>query len=414
MMVPFSCEETEYQSTDQSRMKNTQNLSAEQVRQLSVSTLSSHLDLRLEGHRYTEEDLWNVIVAAAAEAQSIESAAAALAGAPHGSTVRTHLRERLLGPLSLEALEEESNHMLVWRLPAGIGGRSHPVAIDLTLLPYHGEAAQQEEEIRRGPAKSGTTHFHCYATAYLIRKNKRLTVAMTYVRAGEKLSQVLARLLRALDRLGVARTRLYLDRQFFTVEVIGYFQQRRPAERVLMPVVVRGKQGGTRALLQGRRSHWTTYTMQSPQHGRATFRVAVVCKYSKGRYGRHGVEHFAYVVLGEISGKPQRLYAEYRRRFGIESSYRLMNALRIRTSSRCPKLRLLFVAVALLLANLWVYLKWSVVSERRRGGRRVQHARFRLRRFRQFLSEAVKALYGAVLSISIPQMHRPEPGFLNY
>lgn len=414
MMVPISCEENEYQSTDQSRMQPTQRLSAEQVRELSVSTLSSHLDLRLEGHRYTEDDLWNVIVAAAAEAQSIESAAASLERAPHGSTVRTHVRERLLRPISLQALQDDSNRMLVAQVPTGIGGRSHPVAIDLTLLPYHGEAAQDKEEIRRGLAKSGTTHFHGYATAYLIRKNKRLTLAMTYVRAGETLSQVLERLLRTLDRLGVGRTRLYLDRQFYTVEVIGYFQQRRPEERVVLPVVVRGKQGGTRALLKGRRSHWTEYTMQSRKQGRATFRVAVICKYSKGRYGRRGVEHFAYAVLGEITGKPQRLYGEYRRRFGIESSYRLMNELRIRTSSRCPKLRLLFVAVALLLANLWVYLKWSRVSERRRGGRRVQHARFRLRRFRQFLSEAVKALYGAVLSISIPQMHLRELGFLNY
>jgi IS4 transposase len=292
------------------------------------------------------------------------------------------------------------------------------VAIDLTLPPYHGEPAREEAEIRRGPAKSGTTHFHGYATAYLIRKNKRLTLAMTSVRAREPLSAVLERLLAELDRLGISRTRLYLDRQFFTVEVIGYFQQRRAEERVVMPVVVRGKNGGTRALLKGRRSHWTQYTMRntmrSREHGSATFRVAVVCKHSKGRYGRHGVQHFAYAVLGEIPGKPQRLYAEYRQRFGIESSYRLMNELRIRTSSRCPKLRLLFVAAAFLLANRWVYLKWSRVSERRRGGRRVQHAHFRLRLFRHFLREAVRALYGAVLSIPLPRMHPQEPSFLNY
>jgi hypothetical protein len=97
MMVPFSCEETEYQSTDQSLMENTQHLSAEQVRELSVGTLCSHLDLKLEGHRYREEDLWNVVVAAAAEAQSIESAAASLEGAPHGSTVRHYLNGRLWG-----------------------------------------------------------------------------------------------------------------------------------------------------------------------------------------------------------------------------------------------------------------------------------------------------------------------------
>jgi putative transposase len=47
----------------------------------------------------------------------------------------------------------------------------------------------------------------------------------------------------------------------------------------------------------------------------------------------------------------------YRRRFGIETSYRQMNQGRIRTSTRRPELRLLFVAVALILRNVWVGLR---------------------------------------------------------
>ena len=58
----------------------------------------------------------------------------------------------------------------------------------------------------------------------------------------------------------------------------------------------------------------------------------------------------------------KRVFDEYRKRFGIESSYRLMNASRARTSSRDPKRRLLFVAVSFILINTWVYVKWESVS----------------------------------------------------
>ncbi|MGK7873639.1 MAG: hypothetical protein AB4426_10115 [Xenococcaceae cyanobacterium] len=60
----------------------------------------------------------------------------------------------------------------------------------------------------------------------------------------------------------------------------------------------------------------------------------------------------------------------YRLRFGIESSYRPINQARLRTSSRSPKLRLLAVAIAFLLRNLWALCCWITLS-RPGSGRRV-------------------------------------------
>ncbi len=55
---------------------------------------------------------------------------------------------------------------------------------DLTLIPYHGLPLHHTDEVYRSQAKSGTTHFHAYATAYVIRKGLRFTVALTPVYAG--------------------------------------------------------------------------------------------------------------------------------------------------------------------------------------------------------------------------------------
>ena len=60
---------------------------------------------------------------------------------------------------------------------------------------------------------------------------------------------------------------------------------------------------------------------------------------------------------------------EYRKRFGIETSYRQMNQGRIRTCTRNPVLRLLFVGIALLLRNVWVWFHLNVLADRHANGR---------------------------------------------
>ncbi len=54
-----------------------------------------------------------------------------------------------------------------------------------------------------------------------------------------------------------------------------------------------------------------------------------------------------------------------------------MNAARVRTTSRSPVLRLLYIGLGFLLMNLWIYLHWLYVSVRRWGGRRLVEWRFK-------------------------------------
>lgn len=229
-----------------------------------------------------------------------------------------------------------------------------------------------------------------------------MTLAVTYVESDDTLVQVLERLLSRLKSLDIGLKRLYLDKEFYCIPVIDYFQTQYPDLGVVIPAIIRGKEGGTRALLKGNKSYTTTYTMRSPKYGKATFRIGLVRKYSKGSYGRNGVEWFAYVLLGNVRAPLHHIYQEYRLRFGIESTYRLMNKVRIRTSSRNPGLRLLFVGIALCLVNIWVFLKWSYLGYPRKGGRDVQAELFPLTMFRHFLLEAIKDIYGTVRTISLP------------
>ena len=179
--------------------KDALEVKAEQVLELTVETLQSHLNLSIEGSKCGAMDVLRLLVAASAERSSIESACHETESSPSGNRVREQLEAALPQQLEeLRSLETAFNEALAEHLPRSISKRSRQVAIDLVLIPYHGQPDKDEREIRRGRAKHGTTHFHCYASAYIILKNKRYTLALTYVWGDERLVAVLKRLLTRL------------------------------------------------------------------------------------------------------------------------------------------------------------------------------------------------------------------------
>ena len=381
--------------------KDTPAVTAEEVLDLTIETLQEHLGFSIEGYKCHTLDVLRLLVAAAAERSSIESACSETETSPSGNRVREQLEEELPSTLEeLRTLEAAFNEVLVDNLPPRILNRKHQAAIDLVLIPYHGQPDQDEREIRRGKAKQGTTHFHCYATAYVILKNKRYTLALTYVWGDEKVIDVLKRLLARLKELGIGIERLFLDRGFYNVQVIRYLKTQRIS--FVMPVIIRGKKGGTRGLLrQQKKSGRTTYTMRSPKNGEVTFEVVFVQVYLKGKYGKHGRRWYAYAVY-DVKAQPKQVYEMYRLRFGIETSYRMMNQVRARTTSRKPGLRLLLVGIAFTILNLWAYIRWEWLGRPRRGGRLVDGKLLHLKRMARMISRAVEAIYGCVLSVPRP------------
>jgi hypothetical protein len=381
------------------RHEKVKRLSAQEVHQLIQETLQAHFQLEREGCAYGPEDIWDVLLAAAVERTTVETVCDEMEG-PSANTVRNALKGILPDDEGVVDLEASLNEMLVDRLPKQLWARRMPCASDLVYIPYHGEHEEEDEAIRRGQAKSGTTHFHCYATLYAVKNNKRYTLALTFVRRSDRVLDVLQRLLIRVKQLEMRIKRLFLDRGFDNNAVIGYLSEQ-PFPTIIA-LTIRGKQGGTRALLKGRKSYVTTYTRHSTKYPTETFTVHVACKYGKGRYKRRGLCRFAYIVIGELNMQPLQVYHEYRRRFGIETSYRLMNLVRVRTTSKSPMLRLFYVGLALTMLNLWVFIKWTLVSRPRRGGRQVLHHLFPLARWRSWLWEVVKQRLGFNMEILVP------------
>ncbi len=378
---------------------NSKQLSAQDIYQLVSATLQEHLQLDMENRTYNAQDIWDVLVAASVERISIEMASQLLEAAPSGTMVRTVVKQMLQDMGGLTAVEHQVNELLTAKLPRKLFKSKLPVAIDLTELPYHGQEAEKDPLVRRGRAKSGTTHFYVFATLYVVKKNRRYTLAIVLMRQEEKAQDVLERLLAHAQRLNLRIKRLYLDRGFDNNGLVAYLKAQ--SFPTIMPLVVRGKKGGSRALLVGRKSYTTSYKRSSTIYGQETLPLFIVCKYSKGKYKRHGVFRFAYIVIGTLKRQPAQVAEEYRRRFGIETSYRLMNTVRARTTCKIATFRLLLVALAFLWLNLWQYVKWAYLFVPTSGPRQVFHHLLPLARWRLWLWEMIKQRLGFSLAIHI-------------
>jgi Transposase DDE domain len=297
------------------------------------------------------------------------------------------------------ALQRQLNAALAGHLPKALRTHLQRLAIDLTLIPYHGQPLRDLNEIYRGQAKSGTSHFHAYATAYVVRKGQRYTVALTGVTKGEPLKEVVQRLLRQAASVGVRPGLLLLDRGFYSVAVVRYLQAGRYP--FLMPVVCHGRSPkqrggptGSHVFRTWKKSGWSEYTLSDAKKRTATVSICVKCRNYRGQWKRHGRQALIYASWGYRPASPDAVFLTYRLRFGIESSYRQMHEGRIRTTTRRPEVRLLYVGIALVLRNLWVWLHYTILSRPRRGGRVILLERLRWETLLLWLLHVVEEAFG--------------------
>jgi len=375
-------------------------LNYQQVRDEYMNVMNNHIELKTNSTKADQDIVIDLLGLAAVNRCSLNTACESVQDAPTSPAILYQLRQGWLADLDLQEIERLLNDLLIEHLPDYIQGQQHEVAIDLTNVPYHGEAHQDDDEIRRSRAKSGTTHFHTYASAYIVKNNKRVTVAVTYCWAHDSCFDILLRLLSRLEELDIGLKRLLVDREFYSTQIIRFLNQQ--GWQSIMAIPARGETLKT-LKQEAAYSHQQCYTVSSQEHGEESFTLHVVCRYSKGRRGKQGIDRFLFAVLGRPwAGTPGQLAEKYRRRFGVETSYRLMNKVRVRTTSRDPKLRLLFFVLAFTLLNLWVYLQWAVLAVPRRGGRWLDHSLFRLARFTDFLRDAIREARKPVREVSRP------------
>ncbi len=306
--------------------------------------------------------LLSSLVLAAANRVSLAAVAVLRPRSPSRETLRQALFATLPG---YAELRRRLAGLLKSSLPRSLRQaprRRYPLAIDLHDVAYFKRQRTPPAHVRKGKRLPGTTYGHLYASASLLRKGQYYVVALTPYDPDEDLATLVRRLLRQAADNGFSPRYVLMDRTFWSTDVFRYLQRARYP--FLIPVLARGKKPtapggptGTQAFLHGCKSGWYTYRVANAQRRTATVTIVVHRRNWRGQRGKHGRYAWAYAMWRMEFSAITWVRQSYRRRFRIESSYRLLEAARGRTSSRDEGWRLWYVMLAIILLNRWLDLR---------------------------------------------------------
>jgi len=187
----------------------------------------------------------------------------------------------------------------------------------------------------------GTPHFIRIVTAYVIWRQVQLTLGKTALDV-----------LKCLKSLDVEAKILYLDKGFDATSIVNYLIRQHQSAIIANPI--RGKNGGTHALCRGRKSHTTDHTFTDGTQATLVMKASLV----PDKTGKLRRKWLSFIVI-LLDWSPDKVYQSYRRRFGVECSYRLLRRVRATTTSRNPALRFFLLGIGLILTNVWVFLHWD-------------------------------------------------------
>ena len=125
--------------------KFTNTLTPAQVYRYAVECCQPHLTLR-DAKRVTARMLLTILVAAAARISSLSDTCKRLRGVPDEEVVAAALYETLP---DYNLLKRQVNAALAGHLPKPLRKLAQIVALDLTLLPFHGADAKENDQIDR-------------------------------------------------------------------------------------------------------------------------------------------------------------------------------------------------------------------------------------------------------------------------
>mgnify|MGYP002761002718 FL=1 len=227
------------------------------------------------------------------------------------------------------------------RLPAFVD-----VAIDLHEWRFYGST--DTDHVLTTYPDLGTNKAFCFATLCIVAPRTRFTLAVVPMDAnGFRAKREAVRSLLETAKQYVSIRHVYLDRGFYQVHVVTELEQ----QDVDYIVRARPSSGMKDRLSAGAETVADEYTMQRKRNPTASVDVTVFAVPHRTSED----EHVWFVTSLDVDSSTANAYAAaFRRRWGIETSYRQLGDFLPRTSSPTFSVRLFYFLFAVSLYNLWV------------------------------------------------------------
>ena len=277
-------------------------LKAEDVRQYAIEKMKGYIAVEAHGYCCTTDMIFDVLIKASAECSSVEATCADLEAVADSNTIREYLNQAI-EMRQLRETEKQINAALASCQPQAMRRTGIEIAIDFHDEPFYGKAEETRRVTVRGQAKKGTTHFVRIATAYVIWRQVRLTLAMRFVLPGETALESLEFLLERLKQLGITSKVLYLDKGFAATPILRFLT--RSHQPAILACPIRGKTKGIRALCQAAASYRTVHTFTDGTQAAVALQASLV----PDKTGKRRRKWLAFIVLG-LDWPVDKIYQE--------------------------------------------------------------------------------------------------------
>ncbi len=299
--------------------------------------------LELKGTRKTN-DTTRVLLLAALDKSYVEGCAQNIHVC--GQTVRNHLKQ--LNPQHLLQINQQTIKEMKRK-----GALSKPLtlAIDWHDIMYYGNPAA--EGIVGAMPKNGSCLAYRFATASVLLNGQRMTLAVAPMLDRSALWHV-RHLLTCIAELGLNVKLLLFDRGYYSIDLIRYLDNCGLKYIIHIPWHGKPLEAGVDRL-------HTTTTCKRRKSEQVTFRLVTV-----GQNGK------LLIFATNTSFKRRWVRKTFRRRWGIETSYRLIGMFLAKATSKLYALRELYFFLAVVLYNLWVL--WNFRRRRHVTTHSLKHA----------------------------------------
>ena len=324
---------------------------------------------------WTLQDLWRLLWLASLLRKSVPAVVGwrGLLGLPSpcARTVWNHIPA-----LSIEAAAGQLTYFLT-ELPKGVSRRARRrlrriglLALDWHDQPYYGDP--ETPGTIGGKRKASTNRFFRFQTAEFVAGSVRYTAALELVQKGDDRAAHAQALVEAAERCHRVHT-IIADGAFFSATFLA-------------ELTAGGKDFCIRAPLNKRLARHLRAVADQLEEPRSVAYVATAV----GSEGQPDYTPFMAAFL--IEKKEYRCYAmplpprrpyswllkAYKRRFGIETGYRVKRQALIRTCTTNPVIRLLLFFMAVFVTNLWGLTDLALWPPYRRRTPKALHKRLPL------------------------------------
>ena len=342
-----------------------------------LQPLKDHVTIKINGS-LTCEDIFRTAVNMSVNKNSVHSVSKQYQDVACETSLRYHLRK-----LNMEELIKSNEMILFQKLIENLkSGKSYEFAIDLNDDPYYGKIdLSNEKYVISGQAKKSTNSFYSYISLYITNKNERFTVSVLPVEKNKLMVEYLSYFIDLIKRLNLKIKVLCLDRGFYSIDVFEFLQNNKIPH--IVPVIKRGEK--IKQLLNGNKARREQYVMKNSKK-KILLNIVIDVKYLKGKRGKKGLENLGFVVFG-VKWSPRKISTVYRRRFAIESSYRMRNIVKPKTSTKNANIRYFYALISFLLKNVWLYLQKKHFTIIKRGPQVIDEDKFRFEMFILLIEE---------------------------